>query len=77
MPLGWQRAKLLHKRQIISDRPMLDALAVLEAHDVDLVGGYGLVRGRHTHELAGVAPMHRAVHNRGVALRDHLDRNRT
>ena len=59
-----EHTELAHECQIVTDRPMLNALAVLEAHDVDLMRSHGLLRRRHAHELANMTPPHRAVHDR-------------
>src|SRR5262245_36069039 len=67
-----KHAELAHQGQIVSDRPMLDALAALEPHDVDLLYGYAAVRWWYAHELTRVVPSHRAVNSGRVGVDEHL-----
>ena len=65
--LAGDRAELAHEAQVVADGPVLDGIAVLEADDVDLAEGEGLVGGGQAHEFAGVAAGEGAVNDDRVA----------
>jgi hypothetical protein len=53
--LAREGTHLAQEAQVVADGPVLDALAVLEADEVDLAVGEGPVGGGQAHEWPGVA----------------------
>src|SRR5215211_2622266 len=68
----WQHAQLPHERHLVTDRPVLDGLAVFEAQDVDIVHGDLTVRRRNSHQITCVSTKQGAVDNHKITFADHL-----
>ena len=70
--LAGEGADLAEEAQVVADGPVLDALAVLEADDVDLAIGEGSVGRGQAHEMPGVPAAEGAVQHHGVVFGDGL-----
>ena len=72
--LFWLRdhAELLHHRQIVPYPPMLDGLAIPEAHEVHVILPHRATGRRHTHQRTFMGAAHAQTSRDGIAFRDKI-----